>query len=194
MSPEQVDPTGSSARTFGLGPLVGVALIALLVGVMIGSSVGGGGSPAVSSVSPRPRVDIVAPQQLGETVTTSVGNQITVSFFESGVDLPTDPPKNKVFARVEAEWCSDASQATTPVENLVPLFVLEMSDGSRVASEQQAHTPRDLAAATAGSVVPGDCVKGLVIFAVPTDQTPDYVAFNGVSTYKWEVPASSPSP
>lgn len=194
MSPKQVDPTGSSTRTFGLGPLAGVALIALLVGVVIGSSVGGGGSPAASPVSPRPRPDVVAPQQLGATVTTSVGNQITVSSFESGVDLSAAPPKNKVFAKVEAKWCASVSQATTPVDNLVLLFVLEMPDGSRVAAEPQAYSSHDLAATTAGSVAPGGCVKGWVVFAVPAGQTPSYVDFNGVGTFRWAIPSSSSSP
>jgi hypothetical protein len=126
---------------------------------------------------------------VGDTVTLSTGDTLTLHSYES----PVPPPGHKKqktgyeFLVIDVEVC--ASSNSGGLEYINPFdFVLQMPDNTRLKPEEQ-HAERELEHI---HLLPGDPVRGLVFFQKPKGEKPKFVTFtrgvfDNVHVVKWAV-------
>ena len=115
---------------------------------------------------------------LGAEGTTPRGSRVTVHSFGPG-ERSFDPPAGSAWHEADLEWClppTIASEVT--VGNLRYELNLELSDGTTIEPDAEADSP-DEVYASAGSFSANDCVRGALVFAVPTGATPEYLLLVG---------------
>ena len=121
---------------------------------------------------------------MGATVRTSAGSLVTVYSWRLGSNRNVATGPGGEYEAVDVGFCSGPGIEET-ASDLVPLFSLELTDGSRVA-------PDNLSAAgelrTLGAIGPGTCKRGPLVFQVEGGARPSFVGFDSTPMTKWRVP------
>lgn len=112
---------------------------------------------------------------IGESVVFSSGSKVTVHSYSSPVDPDNDfskPEAGTQFATIDVEGCA-GDQPEDEVSLNPYYFSLQMPDNARLRPTASVVEP----ALPSTTLLPEDCVRGLVTFQVPQGQRPDYVRF-----------------
>jgi hypothetical protein len=154
--------------------------------VSLGPSVAASASPAIaSSVPPSgsatespPEASGAVTVDLGAVGTTPRGSRVTVHSFGAS-DRSPEPPAGTAWYEADLEWClppTIVSQVT--VGNLRYELGLLLDDNTTIEPEANADGP-DEVYASEGSFGANDCVRGPLVFAVPTGATPAFLLLLG---------------
>jgi hypothetical protein len=122
--------------------------------------------------------------QMGRTVITRTGSKVTVISWHlyANRSIPNGP--GQVYETVNVSFCA-GPQVQESAEDLAALFALELSNGNRVAFDSQSQ-PGEFR--TKGTVNPGQCVSGPIVYQVTGGEKPQYVSFDATPPTKWTVP------
>ena len=136
--------------------------------------------PATPSPSPpaSPDASAAATVDLGEVGVTPRGSRVTVHSFGPS-ERSVAPPAGAAWHEVDLEWClppTIVSEIT--VGNLRYELNLELSDDTTIEPEAEADSP-DEVYASEGSFKANECVRGALVFAVPTGATPEHLLLVG---------------
>ena len=94
-------------------------------------------------------------------------------------DRSPEPPSGSDWLEADLEWCL-AEEATREVTigNIRYEVALELDDGTTISPDSDADSPDEVYASD-GTFGPGDCIRGALVFAVPTGETPAYLLLVG---------------
>ena len=134
-------------------------------------------SPATASPPP-PSASAQVTVDLGEVGITPLRSRVTVHAFGPS-DRSPEPPAGSAWLEADLEWCL-AEEATRDVTigNIRYEVALEMSDGRTISPDSEADSP-DEVYASEGTFTGGDCVRGPLVFAVPTWGNAEYLLLVG---------------
>jgi hypothetical protein len=121
---------------------------------------------------------------MGRTVRTSAGSLVTVHSWRLGSNRNIAPGPGGEYETVDVSFCSGPG-IEEAASDLVPLFSVELPDGSRVAPDNLS-APGELR--TLGTVGPGACKRGPLVFQVEGGTRPSFVGFDSTPMTKWRVP------
>ena len=178
----------------------GILGIAIAVGLLAGACGGpstqpsaaaasaGAASPEVVSPKPSTPSPTTAPSSpaaseavtvdLGAEGTTPRGSRVTVHSFGSS-ERSIDPPAGHEWNEADLEWCLPPTIVNeVTVGNLRYELKLELSDGTTIEPEPDADSPDEVYASD-GTFSANDCVRGALVFGVPTGATPEYLLLVG---------------
>ena len=147
----------------------------------IGASVPGTASPAPSPPTASPSApDASAPVivDFGAVGTTPRGSRVTVHSFGPSDRLP-EPPAGSDWLEADLEWCMPPDLINdVTIGNIRYELELELSDDTTIQPESAADSP-DEVYASEGTVSADECVRGALVFAVPTAATPVHLLLVG---------------
>jgi hypothetical protein len=145
------------------------------------------GTPTTFLLSPPRGVGQAVDATIGQSVTTTQGDVVTVHAFQSPVSFAE---AGFVIAAADVEACAPAkSPPSTLVRPGVSplLFVLQLSDGTVLETTavgmKQPVLPQE-------ALAPAQCARGWVSFKVPEQQKAAYVVLRSASVVRWRVPQS----
>jgi len=94
-------------------------------------------------------------------------------------DRSPKPPAGTAWLEADLEWCLPPTIVNdVTVGNLRYELNLELSDGTTIEPEANADSP-DEVYASEGAFGANDCVRGALVFAVPTGTTAEYLLLVG---------------
>ena len=138
-------------------------------------------SPAAESTGPPPTTGPV--HQLGDRVRLVTGSDMTVFSWHRA--RRPGPPGVGAWWAGDVKFCvSPQLSGEEPIGNLRSQFRAELPDGSPLTPEGDARRPDEVYAAPGAVVVGGKCLRGKVVFDVPTGQEARYFAAT-VSSFGW---------
>jgi hypothetical protein len=142
---------------------------------------------AVPTPTPRPTVP-PAPAgstvPMGRTIRTSSGSLVTVYSWRLGSNRNVEPGPGGVYETVDVSFCSGPG-IEEAASDLPPLFSLDMPDSSRIAPDNLS-APGELR--TLGTIPPGACKRGPLVFQVEGGLKPAAVGFDSTPPSHWRVP------
>ena len=104
---------------------------------------------------------------LGEVGITPLGSRVTVHSFGPG-ERSLQPPAGSAWLEADLEWCLPQGMTReVKLGNIRYEVALEMSDGSTIDPEADADSPDEVYASD-GTFRANECVRGPLVFAVPT--------------------------
>ena len=134
--------------------------------------------PSASATASSPDASAAVTVDLGAVGTTPRGSLVTVHSFGPS-DRSPEPPAGAAWYEADLEWClppTIVSQVT--VGNLRYELGLLLDDNTTIEPEANADGP-DEVYASEGSFGANDCVRGPLVFAVPTGATPAFLLLLG---------------
>jgi hypothetical protein len=141
-------------------------------------------SPPPTPAPTTPAVPAGGVVAMGTAVRTSSGSVVTVHSWRTGSSRNVAPGPGGVYETVDVSYCA-GPQVQEATSDLVPLFSIELGDGSRVAPDNLS-APGEFG--TLGTVQPGACKRGPLVFQVEGGAKPSYVGFDSTPMTKWRVP------
>ena len=135
-------------------------------------------APSPPAVSPSADASAAVTVDYGAVGTTPRGSRVTVHSFGPSDRSPV-PPAGSEWLEADLEWCmpSDLINDVT-VGNIRYELELELSDQTTIQPEATADAP-DEVYASEGTVSADECVRGALVFAVPTGATPVHLLLVG---------------
>jgi hypothetical protein len=115
---------------------------------------------------------------LGAVGVTPRGSRVTVHSFGPS-ERSSAPPAGSAWQEADLEWCLPSTLANpVTVGNIRYELNLELSDGTTVEPEAQADASDEVYALD-GTFGADECVRGAMVFAVPTGATPEHLLLVG---------------
>jgi hypothetical protein len=117
---------------------------------------------------------------LGVPGITPRGSRVTVHSFGPS-DRSPEPPAGSAWLEADVEWClpptitSDVTVGQVRYE-----LALELSDDTTIEPDADADSPDEVYASD-GTFSANECVRGALVFAVPTGATPQYLLLVGTN-------------
>ena len=109
---------------------------------------------------------------------TPRGSRVTVHSFGPSDRSPA-PPAASEWHEADVEWClPDTLVNEVTLGNIRYELALELSDGTTIEPEASAASAEELYASD-GTFKARECVRGALVFAVPTGATPAYLLHVG---------------
>lgn len=121
---------------------------------------------------------------MGQTVRTSAGSLVTVYSWRAGSNRNVPPGPGGAYETTDVGFCSGPGIQESAAD-LVPLFSVELPDGSRIAPDNLS-APGELR--TLGTIPPGQCKRGPLVFQVEGGTKPSFVGYDTSPMTKWRVP------
>jgi hypothetical protein len=136
-------------------------------------------TPSTPTTSPStPGASAPVTVDLGEAGITPLGSRVTVHAFGPS-DRSLEPPAGAAWLEADLEWCLPQGMTReVKLGNIRYEVALEMSDGSTIDPEADADSPDEVYASD-GTFRANECVRGPLVFAVPTGATPTYLLLVG---------------
>ena len=132
-------------------------------------------SPSPSSM---PEASAAAPVALGAVGVTPRGSRVTVHSF-GPAERSVTAPAGAAWHEADLEWCLPPTIAgDVTLGNIRYELKLEMRDGTTIEPEAEADSPDEVYASD-GTFSANECVRGPLVFAVPTGATPEYLLLVG---------------
>ena len=114
----------------------------------------------------------------GEVGVTPRGSRVTVHSFGPS-ERSVAPPAGAAWQEIDLEWCLPPTIVSdVTLGNIRYELNLELSDGTTIEPEAEADSP-DEVYASEGTFSANDCVRGALVFAVPTGATPEHLLLVG---------------
>ena len=134
------------------------------------------------SASPAVTVD------LGVVGITRLGSRVTVHSVGPS-DRSPEPPAGSAWVEADVEWCLPAGiTREVTLGNLRYELALRLSDERTIEPETEAASSNEVYASD-GTFRANECVRGALVFAVPTAATPAYLVHLGrTSEIRWRLP------
>jgi hypothetical protein len=130
------------------------------------------------TTEPSPSASAAVTVNLGEVGTTPRGSRVTVHSFGPS-ERTLEPPAGSAWLEADLEWCLPSTIVNpVTVGNLRYEVVLELSDDATIEPEAIADSPDEVYASD-GSFKANECVRGALVFAVPTGATPEHLLLVG---------------
>ncbi len=179
----------------------------LLVGIAIGGALGSGNNeitrtesvetlPALTAPPTQPTATISVPRTgparseyaIGDTLRESrTGRTVTLVAYEqpwTSSNQFTKPKTGFSYATIDVKGCAGSEDDAFGFNPFS--FGLAMADSTRIEPALAAREPR----LASGPLAANDCVRGWIVFEVPTGQRAEFVVYSTTfSTAKWRVPA-----
>jgi len=121
---------------------------------------------------------------MGRTVITHTGSKVTVLgwHLHANRSIPNGP--GQVYETVNVSFCA-GPQVQESGADLAPDFNLVLYNGNSVIPDSQSQAGEFR---TKGTINPGQCVSGPLVFQVEGGEKPHYVRFATTTQTKWTVP------
>ncbi len=103
-------------------------------------------------------------------------------------DRSVEPPAGSAWLEADVEWClPQGLTRDVTLGNLRYELSLELSDDTTISPESDADSPDEVYASD-GTFTGGECVRGALVFAVPTEATPGHLLHVGsVPALRWRL-------
>lgn len=120
---------------------------------------------------------------MGTAVKTKSGSTVTVFGWHMGANRTIAPGPHQVYESAEVQFCAGPGVRDT-TNDLAPLFSLFLPNGSRIAPDSLSSDGEFRAK---GTVNPGQCARGPIVFQVAGGAKPQFVVFESEPETKWTV-------
>lgn len=105
---------------------------------------------------------------------TPFGSRVTVYSFGPS-DRSPEPRAGSAWLEADVEWCLPPKVTyDVPVSQVRYELALELSDDTTIEPDADADSPDEVYASD-GTFSANECVRGALVFAVPTGATPEYL-------------------
>ena len=183
---------------FARAPFALASVIAVVIAGCGNSSPPSAAPPSAAPPSASPPTSASVPPSrtgtevltLGESAITQRESQLTFFAWKPSGRAPA-PPSGEAWYEADVEFCmAPQIQSAVPVVTILPEFGVELASGTLVRPEESAASPNEAFAQEGRTIVARECVRGAVVFAVPTDDPARHAGyFRGPFEIRWAIPA-----